>query len=421
MSEPAYQAARLPAISQAVLGWLTRPHDQGWLAQACDWSDTDWEVARWVTQVHGIAPLLHAQSATWPGAASLAPQLRAYLAGQHQRSAARVGLLLAELAEILAAFEADGLPVVPLKGSLLATRYYAAPGLRLMNDLDLLVRREHEPRAVELLGQLRYGQVGRSWKHLMLARPEASGPVVDYDGEHPANPRSLDLHTQLAEAFWGIRYDLSEPVWAGAQPGRLLGHAALDMPTLVLLQHLVAHAVSDMIARRVRLLHLHDIALVAARVDRRGWEQLVEAAQSRREQRYLYPALQLASRQFGAVPADVLAALRPGVPPSLRDMLDQHDIDQFSYCNSAPTSFREKLAWYRPGRERLVAIRHMALPDPGEVATWYPRLARPLLLPLGYACYGAQMLGWGLRRALGKPRLHLAAARMGAGARAENT
>lgn len=241
-----------------------------------------------MAQAHGIAPLLHAQSAGWPDAASLAPQLRAYLAGQHQRSAARVELLLAELAEILAAFEAAGLPVAPLKGSLLATRYYAAPGLRPMNDLDLLVRREHEPRAVELLGQLRYRQVGRSWKHLMLARPEASGPVVDYDGEHPANPRSLDLHTQLTEAFWGIRYDLSDQAWAGAQPGRLLGHAALDMPTLVLLQHLVAHAVSDMIARRVRLLHLHDIALVAARADRRGWEQLVEAAQSRREQRYLY-------------------------------------------------------------------------------------------------------------------------------------
>ena len=420
MSEPAYQAARLPAISQAVLGWLTRPHDQGWLAQACDWSDTDWEVARWVTQVHGIAPLLHAQSATWPGAASLAPQLRAYLAGQHQRSAARVGLLLAELAEILAAFEADGLPVVPLKGSLLATRYYAAPGLRPMNDLDLLVRREDEAHAVALLGQLRYEQVGRSWKHLMLARPEASGAVVDYDGEHPANPRSLDLHTQLAEGFWGIRYDLSEQVWAGARPGWLLGHSALDMPTPVLLQHLVVHAVSDMIARRVRLLHLHDIALVAARVDQRGWEQLVESAQARREERYLYPALQLASGYFGVVPADVLAVLRPGVPPALNAMLDQHGVDQFSYCNSAPTSFREKLAWYRPGREQLAAIRHMALPDPGEVATWYPRLARPLLLPLGYACYGAQMLGWGVRRALGKPRLHLAAARMGAGARAED-
>lgn len=419
MSEPAYRAARLPAISATVLGWLARPDQRDWLAQARDWPAADWEVARWVAQVHGIAALLHEQTARWPEADALAPQLRAYLASQHERSAARVRLLLSELSEILAAFEAAGVPVMPLKGSLLATQYYAAPGLRPMNDLDLLVRPEHEARAIELLGELRYSQVGRSWKHLMLARPEASGPVVDYDGEHPANPRSLDLHTELFEGFWGIRYDLSDQVWASAEPGRLLGHAALGMPARVLLQHLVAHAVSDMIARRVRLLHLHDIALVAARVDQRGWEQLVSAAQVRREERYVYPALQLASRYFAGVPEQVLAALRPGVPAALRAVLDQHGIDQFSYCNSAPTSFAEKLAWYRPGRERLAAIRHMALPDPGEVATWYPRLARPLLLPIGYACYGVQMLNWGVRRALGKPRLHLAAARMGLGAQAE--
>ena len=50
MSEPAYRAARLPAISATVLGWLARPDQRDWLAQARDWPAADWEVARWVAQ-----------------------------------------------------------------------------------------------------------------------------------------------------------------------------------------------------------------------------------------------------------------------------------------------------------------------------------------------------------------------------------
>jgi hypothetical protein len=55
----------------------------------------------------------------------------------------------------------------------------------------------------------------------------------------------------------------------------------------------------------------------------------------------------------------------------------------------------------------------MALPDAGEIATWYPSLARPALLPLAYARYGAEMLGWGVRRVLGQPRRMLARGRAG--------
>lgn len=408
-----YRAANLSAIAEVVLGWAAGAAPELWAAQAAGWDAGDWECARWVAQVHGIGPLLHQATLAQPARAALHPLLGEYLAAQHRRSAARVGLLLGELAEILSACAAAGIAVMPLKGSLLATGYYAEPGLRSMNDLDLLVRPEDDARALELLGRLRYAPIGRSWKHMMLARPEGSGPVVAYDGEHPDNPRSLDLHTSLGERFWGIGYDLTGEAWQAARPGTLLGCAALIMPPELLLEHLLIHAASDMIARRVRLLHLHDIALVARRLDQTGWAALIAAARLRREERFIYPALDLAQRYFAIAPPEVLTELRPGVPAALRTTLAAHGIERFSFLNSTPSTFREKLAWYRPGREQLAALRHMALPDPGEVATWYPRLARPALMPLAYACYGAQMLGWGVRRLLRKPRLHLAAERMG--------
>jgi hypothetical protein len=395
------RAPNLPLHSATVLGWLATPP-----STVAGWDAQDWEAARWAVQVHGIAPLLDRAAAHWPDATLLHPLLRQYLTDQRQRSGQRVALLLRDLAELLAACHAHNIAVMPLKGGLLATTYYAEPGLRPMSDLDLLVHPSDEPRMLALLAELRYEPLARGWKHVMLARPEAHGPVVAYDGEHPNNPRSLDLHIRLAEQFWGIQYDLTAEAWADSAPGELLGSPTQLLRPATLLHHLAIHASSDAIARRLRLLHLHDIALVAPAVDRAGWAGMLAGAQARGEERLVYPALALTQRYYpAAVPDDLLLALRAGVPQALLRHLDANALDRYSFCNSAPTTPAEKLCWFRPGRERAAALRHMLLPDPAEMAHWYPHLSRTMLLPLAYARYGATLLGWGIRRALGKPRL----------------
>jgi hypothetical protein len=119
----------------------------------------------------------------------------------------------------------------------------------------------------------------------------------------------------------------------------------------------------------------------------------------------VYPALLLTSRYYPVVPAAVLRALRSGVPQALLQQLDTTSLDQLSFCNIAPTTPSEKLRWFRPGYEQLRALRHMLLPNPGELGHWYPHLARPALLPIAYMRYAGEILGWGIRRALGKARL----------------
>jgi hypothetical protein len=404
---PDYRLPELPHQSATVVGWLTDPRRDPIAQVTAGWDTADWEAARWAVQVHGIGPLLHQASERWPDADALHPLLRDYLAEQRRLSRERIALLLGDLAEILRACNDRGIDVLPLKGSQLATQYYAEPGLRPMSDLDLLVRPADEPPMLDLLADLGYRPTGRGWKHITLARPTAHGPVVSYKGEHPGNPRSLDLHIRLAEQFWGIHYDLTVEAWADSEPATLLGIAAQRLRPTGLLHHLVVHASSDTIARRLRLLHLHDIALVAADVDRSGWERIVAGARARREERMVYPALLLASRYYAGIPSWALTTLRSGVPPDLLRYLDASELDQLSFCNPAPTTPAEKLRWFRPGRERAGALRHMLLPDPDEIGHWYPRLARPGLLPLAYARYGATLLGWGLRRALGRPRLNL--------------
>jgi hypothetical protein len=185
----------------------------------------------------------------------------------------------------------------------------------------------------------------------------------------------------------------------------LLGVETQLLGPTALLHHLAVHASSDTIARRVRLLYLNDIALVARAVDEHGWQQILTWAG---EPRLIYPALAFTSRYYPGVPPGVLHELRSRMPPALLSHLDESALDRFSFCNTAPTSLGDRLLWFRPGRERASALRHMLLPDAGEIATWYPRLARPALLPLAYARYSAEMIGWGVRRILGQPRLKLA-------------
>ena len=419
MPTPAHRSPNLPRISAIVIGWLTEPCHRPLAPLVAGWDDTDWEAARWAVQVHGIGPLLDRAAARWPDAAALHPTLCSYLAEQRRLSGERVALLLQDLAEILRACEQEQIAAIPLKGSLLATLYYTEPGLRPMNDLDLLVRPADEQRMLRLLARLRYQPLARSQKHVLLARPESHGPVVSFTGEHPDNPRSLDLHTRLAEYFWGIKYDLTEEAWADSVSGRLQGAEARVLGPAALMHHLAIHASSDALARRLRLLHLADIALVANKIDQADWDRIVAGAQRRGEQRLVYPVLMLTSRYYPAVPAAVLRALRSGVPQALLQQLDSTSLDQLSFCNPAPTTPAEKLRWFRPGYEQARALRHMLLPNPGELGHWYPNLARPALLPIAYLRYAGEILGWGVRRALGRSRLSPAAPPGGADVRPE--
>ena len=394
----AIEAKLASEAAVAVAAWATTG------AAPDPWPAESSAAARWAMQVYGVAPLLH-QRLIDGDTLALPAELRVYLARQHLQCAERNALLLGELREMLLALDSAGIAVMPLKGCLLAERYYAAPGLRPMNDLDLLVRPDHEQRAVAVLRELRWEPVVRGWKHLELARPGGRGPVVDWTGDHPDNPRGLDLHTRLQERFWGIRFDMTADAWAACERGELQGAPALVLQPWALLQHLAVHATGDAISRRLRLIHLIDIALVAPELGEQDWQRIVDGAQQRREQRYVYPTLALAMRHGAAIPAYVLEALRSGLHDELARFVDTVSLEQLSYCNSAPTTIGEKMIWFRPGSERLRALRHMALPDPLELGHWYPRLARPALLPLAYARYGAEMAGWAVRRILGGHRL----------------
>lgn len=393
-------------ICETMLRWLHPAAADPYGDSTAHWRASDWDAARWAIRVHGIAPLLYRRLADAGQLERLPDSLRVYLTEQYELNAQRVAAMQAGLTALLQVAAQAGVALIPLKGSALVFHYYADPALRPMSDLDVLARPEDEARLVQILAGLGYYAAERTPRHRSFVLGAPAAQIVYADGEHPDNPRRLELHTHVGEQIWGVKYALTAEAWANCRPA-VFGEATgllMDAPTL--LQHLLIHASKDAWTGRVRWIQLYDIALVGARLTCEQWEELAAAGRRRREERLLYLPLQLAGRYLCPVaPPAVLAQLEAGAPPNLRAFVERSDLYHLSFCNPYPLSLREKLSLYRPGWERWWGLRYRLLPTPTEMRDLYPRLALPILLPLAYLLHGLRALVWPLRQVLRLPRL----------------
>ena len=354
-------------------GWLngestTDPH---WPA---DW----WAMFKQVARVHGIAPLLHE---CLSGASWLNDPLRNWLAGQHQHNAQRIERMQAELTELLALFARHNLPVMPLKGSILAVEYYPAPGLRPMADLDLLIRPHEFDRAAALLAQLGYRQEVAHWKHTEFCKPD-NRRVISKKSEHPDNPRKLELHLHCRESFGGPTVNITPLMWEQAVEGRLLGQTA-QLPTPeALWLHLLLHAGYHLWQGRGRLIQLFDLRLLAAHLPN------PQSYVTRIDARYTFPALSLLHRTLpGSIEPSLVAAQQKRVSPRFAAWGNTLNLVNASYLNPNPTGlYLRKALRFADGRptDTAKALRFAFLPDINELSLDHPRLARSRLRWLTY-------------------------------------
>ncbi len=389
------------AVAEAVAGWL-RPEGPGDLAaQTAAWDDAAWAEARYAALVHGIAPLLAARLAGDPGWPALHPELRAYLGGQRALNAERVALMRADLAALLKAADDDGIPLLPLKGAVLVEHYYAEAALRPMADLDLLVRPEQLARLDATMARLGYHVAEETPRHRAYLRGEPT--VASWDGEHPDNPRGVEVHTAVGEQLRAISYDITASIWAGAGSGSYAGAPGLTPAPVALLHHLLIHTCHNMVNRRLRLVQLYDLALVAPRLAPHDWDGLAESALGAGEARLLYAPLALAEQVFGPLaPAATREALARGTPAALCELTARLTPSEFSLCDRREVSPAFRIAWYKPGAERLGALLRVAVPAPAELRQRYPGLSGGL--PAAYLRHAGHTATWAMRTALGKQR-----------------
>ncbi len=380
------------------------------------WDASAWAAARRSIQIHGIGPLLGARlpgTALWAG---LPTTLQEELAEQYRLNGQRIALMQVQLDALAQAATAAGVALMTLKGAALINGYYADPALRPMADLDLLVQVEAADAVEAILQQLGYRLTEASLRH--KAYDAGDGRVVLATGEHPDNPRGVEIHTHVAERLRGLQLEITTALWTDPQPlgtgGKVMerfamrndlenapGNCYVPAPAALML-HLLLHTSHNLYNRRLRMIQLYDIALVARTLDEAGWSAALAPALVCKAGRLLYAPLALAERWYGplASPA-VRGALVAQTPLALQKLVTQATLTQLALCGGE-VSIGHRLAWYHPGRERLGALWHSLLPEPRELRQLYPRLGGAL--PLAYVRHGAHLAGWAVRRAMGRPR-----------------
>lgn len=260
------RAAVINALIRELATWLEGP-DPARAAAVRRWSSSTWVAFQRVVTMHGLAPHL---AAMLPGSGlgeAIPAATLAWLAAQAARNADRIRRMHGELAAILGGAESAAIEVMPLKGAILTTMPGADPYRRPMADLDLLVRPGDRGRLAQVLVGLGYRHVPdghRRPTHDVFADPDDSR-LVDPTGEHPDNPRRVELHVEVKRHLWGWADDddLTAELWRGARRGVVLGRPATLPTGEALLAHLAIHATSDLLSGRGRLVQWLDLGVVA--------------------------------------------------------------------------------------------------------------------------------------------------------------
>jgi hypothetical protein len=312
--------------------------------QTPDWSETEWRVARAVAAIHGVSGLL-AQSLRWPGPVGWA----AFLKEQREQIAQRLPRIQDLLRELDSQARARGLALVALKGAALHARGVYAPGERPMADVDLLVRESEAAHAAQMLGELGFRAAAVTWKHRAFEPPDSAQPSAPL-GESYAAPIRVELHTQIREILPLRAVDIS-PLVFPAQP-----HPGInDYPSqAALLLHVLLHAAGAMIARELRLLHLHDVARLAQDMSAADWDEVFRKGASTADPSlwWGFPPLVLVHRYYGCVPTGVLARFAANCQRPLRA----------AYRRRSLTDVSQSFLWVSafPGIEWSRSLREMS-------------------------------------------------------------
>ena len=346
------------------------------------WARLDWDYLARAAERQGVAPLLQAWLAR-RRAIVVPPAVGAQLHNAYWTNHFRNRTLLEELAAILRVAATRGVPVLPLKGAVLAPCYYAAPALRPMSDLDLLVRPADVETLAELLRQGGYAEPPDPPHVLDDARDRDAlrrdrlfvterghlPILVEYRTE-PLDPAVWQL-TELDPALSAALGRQAERMWARGRD------AALGEASFVRLapEDLLLHVASHLTTRHndFRLLWLHDItAIVAAHADTFDWEYFAGATRALGLAAPVFASLEAARRWLGApVPLSRLHRALFGAIPWARAPLQT--IERRLLTGRARALDRADLAAAPPPERwlKMAGLLRLRGPRPWLRALWW--------------------------------------------------
>jgi hypothetical protein len=267
---------------------------------APDWSDYEWTIARAVAAMHGISPLL-SRSLQWQGPG----RWTAFLDEQRTHTRTRYGRIQELLLSIDRKARERGIAATALKGAALHQLGLYEAGDRPMADVDLLVRPADVDRTAALLASLGFRQSGQTWKERIFT-PVDDSASAEF-GEHAANSLKIELHERVCEKLPLYLTDISESIFPSRPTPGLNGYPS----NASLMRHLLLHAAGSMAFQGLRILQLHDIALLAGLMSDADWNEISGSGPTPARMWWAYPPLEMTLRYYqAAVPKHVIAALK---------------------------------------------------------------------------------------------------------------
>ncbi len=341
------------------------------------WDDFEWRIATAVASMQGVSSILLA-GLRWQGPEGW----RSFLEAQREHIARRHRKIVDLLARIDAHARRDGIALVALKGAALHSIGVYQAGERPMADIDLLAGDADAASATRLLEECGYDVTVTTWRNWIL-EPRLRGAVAGGGlGENADNPVKIEVHTSIRERLPISETDLTQFIFPHAARAGLNEYPS----TAALMLHLLLHAAGNMRAHALRLIQLHDIALLAARLGPADWEEVLSARPDGQSLWWTVPPLRLTARYYpAAIPPTVIDAVGVECPWLLKRVARRQGLADVSWSNIKIHAL-PGIEWSRTTREALrfvisrvwpsrydrFELRHFATHHPGaSEVPWY--------------------------------------------------
>ena len=258
---------------------------------------------------------------------------------------------------------------MPLKGALLTTMPGARATARRWPTSTCSSTRPTGPRLGAILAGLGYRhepEANPRPTHDVFVDP-GGGRIVSFEGEHPDNPRRVEVHVEVKRHLWGWvdDDDLTAALWAGARAGEVLGQPATIPRT-----RCPVRAPRD--PRLERPVESAGAGSSSGSTWGR-WRRTPATSRPCRTRRLAFPALRLAARALpDAMAALDLASLTDRVPRRLARWAATVPLDHRCGLTTGrpptePSGFGARWERWRPDRWRL-AVAYGDVPLPVALA-----------------------------------------------------
>ncbi|MGH2502545.1 MAG: nucleotidyltransferase domain-containing protein, partial [Ktedonobacterales bacterium] len=274
-------------------------------------SPDDWRQVAHRAANEGMTPLVYQYTVQAGLLQALPPEVAQAIGdGYRQTLVTNLGLL-GEMRSLLAALDARGITIIPLKGLSLATRYYQRMELRPTSDIDLLAQRRDVPHSDQALRALGYAA-----SHTRAVHGDRD---MDYDtllhgdlGYLSPKGTRIELHWELTHRPT-YRFGLDvDQVWSRARMVEVAGKPVMGLSPSDELRFLCVHCTAghQVTPASPRLIWLVDIALLARALPANwDWPAFMRETIALRLATPVYLALSLAHSCLNLEPPADLSAL----------------------------------------------------------------------------------------------------------------